>query len=308
MVTLLAATALAAGSPEWRAALGGQFDADPHGIVDVGWRHGPWSVELLTDTVDARWSPEGERGRAWVGLRAQGYAGQMLISPWEDGAPAPEDALLGLQAGPDGGAIRYLPHGLYVGGMGAVRGWAFARRGEQSTAAVPDPTVVATADALLGWWRESAEATVRLGADLMPGTLAPHAVLRAEARPTWVVAPWVVANGVVAANQGDLLATRVGGLTPYVVPVAGAAWAEWWAEDVAAVRAGPRWQPAWGSLGAVVDAAWFDGDTAVGFAGVGRWSSAPWSVDLAVGVAPWIPRQPGIGRTSGYLLVSRGWQ
>ncbi|MFT4625664.1 MAG: hypothetical protein ACI8PZ_004333 [Myxococcota bacterium] len=296
-----------APAAEWRVAVGAQADADSHGILDLGWRRGAWSVELLTDTVDGRWSPSWDGGRAWVAARVQPFAGQMLISPWVDGAPAPELALMGIQAGPEGGAVAYLPGGLYAGGALAARYWTFAPRGSETTAEVPAPRPVGTADAILGWWRPAAELTIRAGADLTPDRLAPHAVARLEVRPRWVVAPYLLAHGVIADDQDFLLTTRVGGLTPYVVPVAGAAWAEWWAEDVAAARVGPRWQPDWGHIGLVADVAWFDGQTAAGFATTARVAVAPWFADLAVGYAPWIERAPNVGRASVYFLLGRTW-
>ncbi len=307
MLALLTTLALAQDTPEWRGALGSQVDADPHGIVDLGWRQGSWSVELLTDTVDARWSPSWERGRGWLGLRGQGYAGQMLISPWEDGAPAPERALVGLYGGVDGGAVTYLPAGLYVGAAGAVRLWGFGRRGAASTAPVPAPRPVGSAEAIVGWWRESAELAIRAGADISPLGPAPRVWSRFELRPPWVVAPWVLAHGIAAEGQDDLLTARVGGLNPYVIPVAGAAWAEWWVEDVAALRGGPRLQGELGSLAVVGDVAWFERSTVAGLGIVSRWTPTPWFIELSVGYAPWIPRQADVGRSSLFVLIGRSW-
>lgn len=130
LVVLLAALTADASELEWRAALGGQLDADSHGIADVGVRSGELSAELLTDTLDLRWSPEGDRGRAWVALRGEAGAAGLFISPWQDGAPAPTSALTSFYAGVEGGAVRYLPQGFYGGAQASARYQGFGARGE----------------------------------------------------------------------------------------------------------------------------------------------------------------------------------
>jgi hypothetical protein len=131
------------------------------------------------------------------------------------------------------------------------------------------------------------------------------------------LAPRVELRAGAAAGQDDLLRTRVGGLNPWVVPLAGAAWAEWWVEDYAAARlgatvgageTGPR------ALGFRVspfaDLAAFEddrpgADAALGLGlGLRAWRGRLF-VDATGGYAPTIPRAEGLGR--GSLWFSLGW-
>ena len=135
--------------------------------------------------------------------------------------------------------------------------------------------------------------------------------------------------GAYASGQGAFTRTRVGGLTPYVVPMAGAAWAEWWVQDYAVGRVGaaagsvgmatpaPRVR-ARGQLAA--DVAAFSDPTvyvstlgveptlhAVGFSASGKLTYKHFYTDLAVGYAPWIPRQEGYSRASAFFRVGVDW-
>ncbi len=327
---LLAATAATAGAEpvEWRAGLGAQLDADSHGIADVGVRGGDWSAELLTDTLDLRWRPEGDRGRAWVALRANTFATGLFISPWADGAPDPGAALRSSAVGVESGAVRYLPRGFYAGVQGGLR-WQWFGAMPTTTVDVPAGRPVGTADLVLGWWRPDlhmwsragADATSALDGDSSSGVrIAPHVQVELVVAPDWQLAPVVELRAGAADEQDDVLRTRMGGLNPYVVPVAGAAWAEWWVEDFAAARLGLRLRLAVGHGGELrlmpfLDAATAEeivssqpaGPWALGVGGWVRASQGRSHLDLAVGHAPWIERQPDVGRWSVFVLATVDW-
>ena len=79
----------AAWALEWRAQLGGEINADPHGTVDFGVRDARWSVQWLTDTLDIRATPSWDKGRGWVAARSEFGAAGLFISPWTWGARIP---------------------------------------------------------------------------------------------------------------------------------------------------------------------------------------------------------------------------
>ena len=95
------------------------------------------------------------------------------------------------------------------------------------------------------------------------------------------------------------------------MPLAGAAWAEWWAEDYAVTRVGGTVGPGTGTSGLrvspFVNLAAFDGTRAAGF-GVGAraWHDR-WFIDATGGWAPWIERQPGISRVSVWFSLGLDW-
>ncbi|NOY25642.1 MAG: hypothetical protein GXP62_07190 [Oligoflexia bacterium] len=329
MTILLALLLLApaqAGDLQWRATLGAQVDADSHGTADVGVRQGDWSAQLLTDTVDLRWSPSGDRGRAWVAIRAEALATGLFISPWTDGAPDPGRALLSHSLGAQAGALRYLPHGFYAGVQGGLRYQTFGAL-PATTVTVPGARPISTADGVLGWWSADASLWTRAGADawLDPEAggapkVAPHVYLEATAAAPWAVSPAVELRVGLATQQDDATRTRMGGLNPYVVPLAGAAWAEWRVEDYAALRLGLRGRSALGDHGLLSMMPFADvatapeisssqprGPWAVGLGLVARWTQGRSFVDLAGGVAPWIERASGISPASLYFLVGVDW-
>lgn len=327
---------------EWRAMAAGEINADSHGVIDAGVRSGPWSAVLLTDTLDLRWQPEGDHGKAWVTARGEFGAAGLMISPWVDGAPAPERALGAFYTGPEAGALRYLAHGLYAGVSGHARWWWFSET-EASEVAAPDGRARAQADAQVGWWQPSVQAWIRAGADFAPtanNPIQPHVQGELKLRPDeWTVAPRVELRAGWGANQDDLSRTRAGGLNPYVVPLAGAAWAEFRVEEYAAARVGPSvavggWDLAavvdvmWGehqdaaadtppvidALGSdcqtIVTGAWTQCDRAteqhVGFGLLTRWQPRRLFVAADAGLAPWLPRQQAVA-ASVWAAVGVDW-
>ena len=312
LTALLLATGIAnAAEWEWRSAFAVQFDPDPHGVFDLGARSGAFSAQLLTDTLDVRWSPEGDRGRWWVATRAEAAIAHLLPFPWTDGAPDRSRGFGASYAGLEGGGLWYLPHGFYAGGQATARYYSFSERPE-TTIVVPEPRLLSTPEAVVGYWRESLQAWVRGGANIGPELFSPHAALEVKARPDWTVAPRAELRAGVGLDQDYLTSTRLGGLNPYVVPLAGAGWAEFWVEDYAAARVGPegRVPLAKGTLalGAMADLAAFrtveqEDEAAVGFAVTSQWRRERWLVEGSWGYAPWLERQEGISPMAGWLWV-----
>ena len=112
---VVAGSAVHAKSVETRVLGGVSIHEYTHGVVNLGIRKDELSAEWLTDTLDLRWSPDLERGRAWVAVRGELGAVGLMISPWEAGRPVREQGFAGAYYGGEGGVVRYLRHGLYVG-------------------------------------------------------------------------------------------------------------------------------------------------------------------------------------------------
>lgn len=299
LAILLAATNALAG--DWYADFGGQFDADSHLIATVVHQTGPWQIGLYTDTLEVRVAPELDRGRAWVAVRAEAGAGGLLISPWRDGAPAPEEALLAGYFGSEGGVVRYGPSGLWVGAQVVARAWWFLPT-EQTAIDVPGWTPVGTADALGGWWSDPASIEVTVGADARVETISPHVNARARWTPDWPVRPIVSAHVGWAARQDFLNTTRLGGLNPYVVPLAGAAWAEFRVEDYAAARVGVELNLDAFDVAAFADVAHFQARTEVGFGPRVRVEMGRLGFELSGGLSPTLERQQGTA-ASAFALI-----
>lgn len=302
------------GPWQGRAALGAELSTRSFGIVDLGLRKGPFSIELLTDTLDVRYTPQLRSGRAWVGLRVEAFAAGLLLAPWTNGAPDPGRAWNAGYGGLDGGWVRYLPAGFYAGLQGSARLYLFWAT-EQTVVAPPGPTPLFTAEGILGHFTPHSHLWVRAGADANQQTAAPHIVAEATVRPDWAIAPRLEVRAAWAMNQDFLMRTRVGGLNPYVVPLAGAAWAEFWVESYVALRGGPSVRarlPGRGphtlELAVVADVAGFDGQTASGFAALATWRYRRLFASGSVGWAPFITRQPGVARTAGFVLIGADWE
>ena len=345
-VAALAAAPARAG--EWRTMLGGEFNADPHGALDVGWRAGDWQLQLITDTLDVRWQPEHDRGRSWAAARLEIGAAGLMISPWSGGAPAPEAALAASYAGAEAGHVWYLPDGLYAGVDGQARWWWFgALRGTERV--VPGAQLRAETAGFVGWWSEDGQAWLRGGVHAAPEAgrvgldrplfsrrpgdpihamlatstgdpVQPFLQLVARTRPEgWTLAPRAELRAGWSQGQDALSRSRLGGLNPYVVPLAGAAWAEFWVDTHAAARLGPSLEVGPVRVDAVVDAAvWREASEwgrtppaapvtrAVGFGLLTRVQPGRLRVDLDGGLAPWLPRQEGLAWTV-WTAVAVDW-
>ncbi|MEZ4316423.1 MAG: hypothetical protein R3F61_02915 [Myxococcota bacterium] len=290
MISVLAVAAAEPPDTDWRfeAELGGQFEQESHGIANFVARRGGLELALYTDTLQVRWDDDMSHGRWWAALRGEAGAVGLVSTRWVDGVPSPEASQLGFYVGPEGGVVRYGPKGTYAGLQASVRYVAFAAL--PATAEVAPDRLVAHPEAVLGWYSEPADLYVHGGVAVMPGILSPglHATLRVH--PPGPLMPWLEVRAGVAENTDIVTKTRLGGLNPYVVPLAGAAWAEFWVEDYAAVRAGPRLTVREHWVAPIVDAAWFDGRTAVGVGGYVHVGIRSWALDLGAGIAPGLPR------------------
>ncbi|MEQ1504413.1 MAG: hypothetical protein ABMB14_19385, partial [Myxococcota bacterium] len=252
------------------------------------------------------------------GLRGAAAAAGLWITPWTDGAPDPSRAQRVAYVGPDAHAERWLPGGWFAGVDGWLRyQWFTPLAG--STLTVDDGPWV-RADAVAGGWWGDGRRVVRITGGIdATDRVTPHVTGEGWIRPGGLVAPFGELRVGWADDQDDVVATRLGGLTPYHVPLAGAAWAEFWVEDYAAVRAGLGVHPGILSVAAFADlAVWTaptrttgptdDGEGALGLGMSARVASNGWFVDLAGGLAPGLERQPGVGSGSVYLLAGSDWR
>lgn len=307
----------------YHLSLGGDISQQGHGDVNFGVQGELFSAELQTDTLDLRWTPSGEHGRAWLGLRGAAFAAQMLITPWSGGAPDPANALNAAYVGLDGGGLRYGPAGSYAGLQFAARHYFFSAQ-DATTRAVPDARTVYSPELVLGWWKPFAEVRLLPGCDLSPTqTWAPHLYAEAHWRPQPQHPGWVELRGGIAAHQDDLISTRIGGLNPYVIPLAGAAWAEFHANDFVALRLGPSFGPTWthGAFwgGPLLDVVWFSEQTSGPIALQHDWQREiglglrthiehkKFFGDLSGGWSPTLLRQPSYGAWSIWLRLGLQW-
>ncbi|NCG22190.1 MAG: hypothetical protein GWP91_24505, partial [Rhodobacterales bacterium] len=186
---------------------GGQVDAGGHVVLNFAVRQEAWQFSLYTDTLDARWTSSKERGKVWIGTRFAGGASGLMISPWTEGRPAPERALVSGYAGLEYGAQRYLSRGFYAGVEGHSRLYGFGAL-DTTTVAIPEAQPVLNGDLVLGWYRPFASVKVRPGLDLAlasPTTLfQPHVILEAQIAPDWTVAPRAELRGGWADGQDDV--------------------------------------------------------------------------------------------------------
>ena len=306
--TALLLVAASGGSDEWqwRAALGAHIEPQTHGVFDLGLKKDELSIELLTDTLDIRWAAKRPQGHWWAAARGEALIAGLMSTPYRAGAPAPDRGLFASYVGAEAGGVLHLPAGLWAGLDGAAKVFFF---GATSTTKIPVPPTARlfTAAAQLGWWSPWLNLRVRAGADLRDDTVAPFARLVGALEPKWWLAPHVKVHAGISDGQDAITQTRVGGLSPYAVPVAGSGWAEWWVDDYAAVRAGPR--VSWSSGHATVfgDLVFFDRQRAEGIGVEARQTYGAWFAEVAAGYAPRIPRAPGVGRFGAWLRVGRQW-
>jgi hypothetical protein len=306
---------------EWRAAAGGQLETEGHGLVDAGVRKGDLAAVLYTETLDLRWSPTWAHGRGEIGVRAGAFAGDMWITPWSHGAPDHARMQRVATVGPDARWQRWLGGGWFVEAAGAARFAGYTPL-EGATLAVDD-MVQLRGDVALGTWLDAASWRLTGGIDRVfsatPRT-APHATLDATVAPSWQVRPLGELHAGIADDRDDRIATRLGGMVPYTVPLAGAAWAEFWVEDYVAVRSGIEVAPGSFRFAGLLDTAvWtYPAATslaapeprngAVGLAGRIAWEREPARVEVAVAGSPTLVRATGVSPVSVFLLASTGWR
>lgn len=277
---------------EWRADAGGVVGPGAFGVLDLGVRKGAWSAELFTDTLDARWQPRMRRGRSWLGVRAAGYAAGFLPLRWQGGERRPDLDLGAGYAGPDGGFVRYGPHGTYAGASWAARVWWFFTLPTTSRP-VPGATAVLTTEGVAGWWQDWGHAEVRAGVDAQPARVSPHVRAEGALCAPGPLSPLLEVRGQWAHATDELTALRLGGTSPYVLPLAGLAVAEHHVEDVVAARAGAVVRDGGVEVSAFVDAAVFDGGRAAGSGASVHLSRGAWFAETSAGVSPWADRPTG---------------
>ncbi len=294
------------GDVATNVAVGAEINRDGHGMVDVVAAGRGWRVALLTDTLELSFRPEHQRGRSWLDLRGQAGAAGLAISPWTRGEPDVARAQLAFTAALQGGSIAYGPGGTWVGLTGGVTRWAFAPKSE-ATGEVSEDRTVGQAAGVFGVHRSGVSGWGRVGVDVQLAAASPFAHGQATWSPDeWLLAPYLQIHAGTAENADVATATRLGGLNPYVVPLAGAAWAEFWVEDYAAVRAGPALNLGDWTLAPVGDVATFDADAAYGLALTARWEHGRWDIDGAVGVAPDLDRPDGVTAGAAYFRLAYG--
>ncbi len=315
----------AAAEPTFYGALGGVAENQAHGIVDAGVETDHWALTLYTDTLDARAWHQGGRGLVEVGLTGCAFAGGMWLSPWTNGAPDLTRAQWVSYVGPDLWAQAFLGHGWYAEGMASGQRHLFQAT-RTSTVEVADRWWLHGQGTLGGWFADGQrQLRISGGVDHTRaadgGVLtSPFAQLTASFAPSLddrSVAPRFSFVGRVAEDADAVVATRVGGMTPYHVPLAGAAWAELWVEDVLATRGTLAVKVLDGEdrfvlHGAVDAVAWTGtGDplaplrdgVAVGLESGLTWTRDAVFLETKVGYAPGLQRQPGIWPVPVYLLA-----
>ena len=238
-VTFIIAVLLCASAEagQWRWALGAQIDPASHGIVDVGYRSDGLSIELFTDTLDLRYRHRVERGQWEIGLRGALFGAELLFSPWENGEPAPQQALRASYAGLDLSRSWWFQDGKYIGLLSELRLYQFGEW-RDSVRTVPDARGRLRVAAKFGVWNSVIRSEV-LGGFVQDG----------DTTGFWVEGKLNLprTTGLGLMNQtylgwSDELTRlsrfRLGGLNPYVVPFAGLGWAEAWVERYAVQRLG----------------------------------------------------------------------
>lgn len=311
MLVLCAALAIGAEPPEedpptwdFRAEAGAQLDFVPHGVANVGVRRRDLSIQWLTDTLDIRMQPSWDRGRAWIALRAEVAMAGLLTHRFADGARTPDQDLFAFYEGLEGGGVAYLPAGFYAGASLSARYWHFLAT-PNTTREVPGGRPVLTMDGLLGFWHPMVHVWVRAGTDWTLGWQ-PHVHGQLTTDIPGIVRPAIELRAGWGQDKDEVTATRMGGLNPYVIPLAGATWAEFLVEDYVGGRAGLIGGPESWQVGMVWDGVWHDGDFDQGFAIVGGTQGRGRWIEASLGWAPWLQREKGPA-LAAWILFGVDW-
>ncbi len=305
---LLASTVGFAAEPwTWEGRVGAQVDAGTRGLFELTFRRRDLSLSLFTNTLDVRWEPSTDRGRAWLVARVEPLLAGLFFARWSDGAPDEARSLFASSATLNGGFVRYLPRGFYAGLDVAAQLWVF-NAGPTTAIDVPGLTPVLRTDALLGVWHPFAHLWGRVGTDWLVEGPSPHAHLTLTTSLPWIVRPAVTVRAGWAEHASDAVRTRLGGLNPYEVQLAGAVWSELWVEDYAALRIGPEAgkvgpKMTW-SASVFADLVWADDRGDIGLGGAtkldfkGRW------IELGIGGSPTLERITGPA-LSGWVRIGQ---
>lgn len=322
MLALLAlAAAATAAEPdkgwEWRAAVGGEFDLRPNGVFDLGARKGDLVLELRTTMLVVSWEPSLPNGKAWLRAIVEPGTHGMFQEVWVDGVPRDDLNTLAIWSGVTGGAQAWLPNGFYLTLEGASAWVAFVGFPDGATPGPGRPWHVV--DGVIGQYTPWAHWWVRPGIDVTDAGVVPHLDGRFDLTAPWIVRPVLSVQAGWAEGADALTATRLGGNNPYSVPLAGAAWAEFWVEDYAALRIGPEVGRTSGphtwAVQLVSDLVVFDlhdapddalPRTEAGFSLGGRYDNRGRFVEAALGWAPWLPRPDSLAMT-GWVRAGLTW-
>ena len=183
-----------------------------------------------------------------------------------------------------------------------IRAWWFLPT-PTTTVDVPGWTNIATVRGLGGWWTEAASVDVYFGVDLRDDRASPHLASRWRWTPDWRIRPMMCGQFGWAQGQDAITLTRLGGINPYVIPLAGAAWAEFRVEDYAAVQLGPSLNFEKWNVDLLTHVAHFSGRTKFGLGPRLQLQPGRLGIEVSAGYAPTLERQRGPA-ISGYLLLT----
>lgn len=310
-------------SLEYKVLAGGEISEAPHGVFNLGIKYGDFIAEVHTDTLDLRWNKELGYGRLWVGGRFATFAAELFIAPWKEGSYAPERAVRAMYGELNSGYVHYLPNHFYAGVQQETRRYVFAAKGEAVRAEdIPADTWRMKSSLFVGYWTEPLKVRLQAGIDYLTRAqenLAPWVQAELLYHPnTWLFTPFTeLRAGLLVSESGSsspIIRFRVGGMNPYVVPLAGLSWAESWAQYYAASRVGMEYQVQ--SFGASVfaDYAYLAQEhglteQSVGLGGAMWYMLGAWRVDLAAGYAPVANRaaEAAVPPISGWISLARDW-
>jgi len=309
---------------EWKMLAGAEVSEATHGVFNLGIRRGAFSAEIHTDTLDLRWNEELGFGRAWVGGRVAAFAAELFIAPWINGSYAPEHGVRATYGELSTGYVHYLPKHFYLGTQLEARRYLFAASGDAVTLSeIPEDTWRLKSSTFLGYWTGPLKGRLSGGIDfLSDGGFGVTPWLQAELlyHPgTWFLTPFVELRSGMLFSGSELASSiirfRLGGMNPYVVPVAGMSWAESWAQYYMASRAGLEYADDTLGFSIFADHAYYSQELhetshALGV-GTGFWLIwDDWRLDLAAGYAPVAQRAADakVAPISGWITVGRDWQ
>lgn len=297
---------------DWRVLGGGEFNADPHGIIEVGYRDELIQIEWLTNTLELKREMVTDSGRKWGAIRGEAVMAGLLPFPWVDGRPAPELGSDASLARVEFGSVKYYQWSMYAGGIVQLGKEWFAHgrdslfRSELQNRFVTHPQII------LGRYTEELHAYLQIGnylLDIDTKAIQNYAQAHLYWKPKWRFAPTVESHAATSENLDALHRFRIGGLNPYVIPLAGAAWGEWWAEEFASLQLGIpvniTVKQTTTSLKPIVDFARFDEQSAYGFGFELGTIYDRFIINMGWGMAPSIQRAKGVGHQSLWIEVGQ---
>ncbi|MBT6433512.1 MAG: hypothetical protein HOK28_10495 [Deltaproteobacteria bacterium] len=315
----------AAAEPAWeyKVQAGGEISEAPHGVLNLGLRHGEFVAQLYTDTLDLRWNRELGYGRLWLGSRFAAFAAELFIAPWQEGRYAPEQGVLAMYGELSTGYVHYLPAHFYAGVQLEARRYQFKPRSDVvRDENIPANTWRLNSATFIGYWTDPLKARVQAGLDYLTDAnerLTPWLQAELLYHPkTWLFTPFAeFRGGLLVSSSGtssSIIRFRFGGMNPYAIPLAGWSWGEAWAQYYAAGRVGVEYNSR--SYGASVfsDYAYLAQgagltEQALGVGGSLWWILGDWRLDLSSGYAPVANRAQDakIPPVSGWIAVGREW-